>query len=106
MAKEWAVKLETLPTRRWVCVDRPPVMYVCYDSDGCSYYPMDTGIEAHGPFPVFSWEHAVAPDGRGGIYVTGGHDENRQVRVRDPYSVGHKEPFPDSFFGPMVSEAM
>jgi hypothetical protein len=93
-----------LPTGQWVCWDRPPMMYVCYDSDGCSYYPMDTGIESHGPLPLFSWEYTMCPDGRGGIYVTGGHDENNEVRVQDPYSVGHKPPFPDSFFGPMISE--
>lgn len=95
---------DRLPTGTWVCWDRPPVMYVCYNADVCSYYPMDTGIEARGPFPLFSWEFALATDGRGGFYVTGGHDENLQVRVQDPYAVGHKPPFPDSFFGPMVSE--
>jgi len=104
MPKSMKRLFDSLPAGEWVCWDRPPVMYVCYDSDGCSYYPMDTGIEAHGPFPLFSWEYALSADGRGGVYVTGGHDENRQVRVRDPYSVGHEEPFPDSFFGPMISE--
>jgi hypothetical protein len=104
MAPSMSRLFDEVPAERWVCWDRLPVMYVCYNADGCSYYPMDTGLEARGPFPCFSWEYAMAPDGRGGFYVTGGHDEVEQVRVRDPYSVGHKEPFPDSFFGPMVSE--
>ncbi|MGQ9661846.1 MAG: kelch repeat-containing protein [Kiritimatiellia bacterium] len=104
MKKLERVQLGNLPVCEWVCWDRPPVMYVCYDTDVCSYYPMDTGIEAHGPFPLFSWEYAMAADDRGSIYVTGGHDENLQVRVEDPYAVGHKPPFPDSFFGPMISE--